>query len=55
MYVSALSVVYMYTMHVACSGGGQRRALGPLNWTVTDGCEPPYIWWDWNLGPLQKQ
>lgn len=33
----------MYTMHVACSGGGQRRALGPLNWTVTDGCESPYM------------
>jgi hypothetical protein len=38
-------------VHSSCLQTHQKRASDP----ITDGCEPPCVYWDLNSGPLEKQ
>ena len=35
--------------------GGQKRSLGPLGTVVTDGCRPPFRYWEWSPGPVEEE
>ena len=56
MCVSVLPVACLCTMFIPGSCGGQKRAADLLEqFKVTDGCKPPCVCHEPNLGPLQEQ
>lgn len=50
-----MSVLCMCTLCVPGAQEGQKRTSITPGTGVTDGCEPPYGYWESNVGPLQEQ
>lgn len=47
--------MYVSTPHTCNAFGTQKRVLEPPGIGVMVGCEPPYGFWELNLGLLQEQ